>query len=65
MTRVYASPRRSLELKVSGSRVYRTATSGNTVVRYARSFRNRYTLRRFLTTQVAKATDSGMVSVSR
>ncbi len=62
MTRILASKHRSLIIDVVGqSVVVRTANGRPTT----RTFRNRYSLRKFVGTTVASATKSGFVSVNR
>lgn len=63
MERIFASPRRTLILNVVGqSVVTRSATGRRPKVR---TFRNRYTLRKFVSAQVAQAQAKGFVSVNR
>lgn len=63
MTRTFATARKTLTLKVRGSRVILVATKGKaTTTRYARSFRNRYTLRKFLSSTIDAAVNAGYVA---
>lgn len=62
MTRIFATARKTLTLDVVGqSVVLRTAKGRPTT----RTFRNRYTLRKFLSAKVAEAGKQGFVSVNR
>lgn len=62
MTRILASKHRSLILDVVGQSVVVRAANGRPTTR---TFRNRYTLRKFLSAQIDKASKSGYVSVNR
>ncbi len=59
MTRILASKHRSLIINVVGQSVVIRAANGRPTTR---TFRNRYTLRKFISSQVAKP---GYVSVNR
>ncbi len=62
MERIYASPSKTLIVKVVNQSVVTRSANGRPRVR---TFRNRYTLRKFLSTQISKAKDNGFVSVNR
>ena len=62
MTRIYATPRKTLQLDVIGQSVVVKPHVGRPVVR---TFKNRYTLRKFLSAQVEAASKAGFVSVNR
>lgn len=60
MTRTFTTPRKTLTLKVRDNRVILKATKGSATLKfYARSFRNRYTLRRFLSAKIDAAVNAG------
>lgn len=59
MTRTVRTARKTLELKVRGMRVIVRATKGKRAVKYARTFRNRYALRKFLTGKLTDAKAAG------
>ena len=62
MTRIFATARRTLILDVVGRSVVTRSATGRP---RTRTFRNRYTLRRFVDAQVAAAQKAGFVSVNR
>lgn len=62
MTHIFASARKTLILDVVGQSVVLRGAKGRPTTR---TFRNRYTLRKFVAAQLATAAKAGLVSVNR
>lgn len=62
MTRTFASARRSVSIRVEGPRVIVRETRGRHAFGYARSFPNRYTLRKFLSETIARVEQRGLAA---
>jgi len=59
MTRLFATARKTLSIRVRGNTVIVEGHRGANRKRYERTFRNRYTLRRFLNARIDRAVDTG------
>lgn len=62
MTRIYATARKTMTIDIVGQSVIIRPTRGRATTR---TFRNRYTLRKFVNATQADATRAGFVSVNR